>query len=100
MNLTRLFAALLAVGVLVGCEQAGSTDQGAAEEPMEEPASEEPMTDVEPAAEGEGEAAAEEPMTDLEPAAEGEAADEGDGSGESADGAMDASEMPADADDG
>ena len=92
MNLIRILAALLAVGVLVGCEQAAEEPAAPAEEAVEEPteavdlepaaeggegAAEEPMTDLEPAAEG-GEEAAEEPMTDLEPAAEGgeEAAEE------------------------
>ena len=99
MNLIRIFAALLAVVVLVGCEQPASTDEGAAaaEEPMaEEPMAEEPMAE---------EPMAEEPMeaVELEQATEGEAeeaaAEDGDGSGETADDAVDASEMPADADD-
>ncbi len=91
MNLIRIFAALLAVVVLVGCEQPASTDEGAAAAAAEEPMAEEPM--------------AEEPMeaVELEQATEGEAeeaaAEDGDGSGETADDAMDASEMPADADD-
>ncbi len=106
MNLIRIFAALLAVVVLVGCEQPGSTEESAAgadagvaeeaagaaaEEPMEA-AELEPATEGEAAAEGEGDEAAEEGEGD-------EAAEEGEGSGETADDAMDASEMPADADD-
>ena len=116
MNLIRILAALLAVGVLVGCEQAAEepmtevepaaeSSEEAAEEPMTEleaaeggeGAAEEPMTELEPAEGGEG--AAEAPMTELEPAEGGEEAAEDDG-GETADDAMDASEMPADADDG
>ena len=101
MNLIRIFAALLAVVVLVGCEQPASTDEGAAAAAGEEPMAEEPMAE-EPMAE---EPMAEEPMeaVELEQATEGEAeeaaAEDGDGSGETADDAMDASEMPADADD-
>ena len=96
MNLIRIFAALLAVVVLVGCEQPASTDEGAAAAAAEEPMAEEPMAE---------EPMAEEPMeaAELEQATEGEAeeaaAEDGDGSGETADDAMDASEMPADADD-
>ena len=96
MNLIRIFAALLAVVVLVGCEQPASTDEGAAAVAAEEPMAEEPMAE---------EPMAEEPMeaVELEQATEGEAeeaaAEDGDGSGETADDAMDASEMPADADD-